>query len=68
MEEETRYKTELRWHNWKKKVYTMQDEVMWCKGGVSTQREEGLLQVSLHLLPDALLDVVGAVARVSVEH
>lgn len=32
-----------------------------------TQGEEGLLQISLHLLPDALLHVVGAVALIPVE-
>lgn len=33
-----------------------------------TQSEEGLLQVSLHLLPDALLHVVRTVALVAIEH
>lgn len=33
-----------------------------------TQSEEGLLQVSLHLLPDALLHVVGTVALIPLKH
>lgn len=38
--------------------------MMWCV----TQSEEGLLQVSLHLLPDALLHVVRTVAPVAIKH
>lgn len=33
-----------------------------------TQSEEGLLQVSLHLLPDALLHVVWTVALIALKH
>lgn len=33
-----------------------------------TQSEEGPLQISLHLLPDALLHVVGAVALIPLKH
>lgn len=33
-----------------------------------TQSEEGFLQISLHLLPDALLDVVRTVALVPLKH
>lgn len=33
-----------------------------------TQSEEGLLQISLHLLPDALLHVVGTVALIPLKH
>lgn len=33
-----------------------------------TQSEEGLLQISFHLLLDALLDVVGTVALISLKH
>jgi len=33
-----------------------------------TKSEERLLQISLHLLPDALLYVIGAVALIPVKH